>query len=246
MNCAYSTNAGAKRKINQDALLAATINQNGKLYYIFAAADGLGGHRSGEVASQAAIDYIANNLRDVDNYFDFHEMDRFINRVNSDIIKKSVHNPNLSGMATTLTLCILDNQNLSISQIGDSRAYRINDDGIKQLTKDHSLVQMLVDEGRISEEEARLHPQKNVITKALGTDSKVNIDLFNYTISADDTFLVCSDGLYNMVSEEEIFTIIRKNSPKQAVKKLINLANKNGGTDNITVLVFSNEEAGSD
>lgn len=245
MNCAYSTNIGAKRKINQDACLAATINHNGKDYYVFAAADGLGGHRSGEVASQMVIDHIVDHLCEVDDYYNESDMSYFMNAINSEIVRKSIHNPDLSGMATTLTLCILAENKLSIAQIGDSRAYRINKHGIKRLTKDHSLVQMLIDEGRISEDDANIHPQKNVITRALGTDSKVKIDLYKYDINKDDIFLVCTDGLYNMVDEEDIMKITQNNNPQEAVKKLINLANKNGGNDNITVLIFSEGEGGS-
>lgn len=242
MNCAYSTNIGAKRKINQDACLAAMISHKGKDYYVFAAADGLGGHRSGEVASQIAIDYITDHLCEVNDYSNISDMDHFINKVNSEIVKSSIHNPDLSGMATTLTLCILDKENLSISQIGDSRAYRINDKGITRLTKDHSLVQMLLDEGRLNNIDISNHPQKNVITRALGTDSKVKIDLYNYKIQPSDTYLVCTDGLYNMVSEDEIHEIIQNNEPPEAVRQLINLANDNGGNDNITVLVFKFDE----
>lgn len=238
MNCAYSTNIGAKRKINQDACLAAMINHDGTDYYVFAAADGLGGHRSGEVASQMAIEHIANHLCEVDDYYDRFDMDRFINDVNSEIVKRSIHNPDLSGMATTLTLCILDEKRLSVTHIGDSRAYRINRSGITRLTKDHSLVQMLIDEGRLNEGEATDHPNKNVITRALGTDSRVKVDVYEYDIKLEDIFLVCTDGLYNMVDETDMYEIISKNPPQEAVRQLINLANDNGGNDNITALIF--------
>lgn len=239
MKCAYSTNIGAKRKINQDALLAATINHNGKDYYVFAAADGLGGHRSGEIASQMAIDYITNHLCEVGDYYSHSDMDRFMNNINSEIVRESIHNPDLNGMATTLTLCIIDEEKLGITQIGDSRCYRINPEGITRLTKDHSLVQMLIDEGKITENDASSHPQKNVITRALGTENSVKTDLYEYKIKEGDSFLVCTDGLYNMVDEDEIYDIVRKNNPQEAVRQLINLANDNGGNDNITVLIFS-------
>lgn len=246
MNCAYSTNIGAKRKINQDACLAAVINNCGTDYYVFAAADGLGGHRSGEIASHMAIDYIINHLSKVDNYFDSAEMNRFVNEINAEIVRTSIHNPDLSGMATTLTLCIVGKGRLSITQIGDSRAYRIDKSGITRLTKDHSLVQRLIDEGRLTEEGARKHPQKNVITRALGTDSSIESDLYVYPVNAEDTFLVCTDGLYNMVKESEIRRIIQKNPPQEAVRQLIDRANENGGNDNITVLVFNTKEGPAD
>ncbi len=245
VNCAYSTNIGAKRKINQDACLAAMIDNHGKEYYIFAAADGLGGHRSGEIASQLAINYISENLYKVNDYFSYSDMDHFINEVNSEIVRSSIHNPELSGMATTLTLCILDDKNLSITQIGDSRAYKITKDSITRLTKDHSLVQILLDEGRLDDSSVQDHPQRNVITRALGTDSRVKIDLYNYEIDPDDIYLVCTDGLYNMVNETKILDIVNNNNLQDAVKELINLANKNGGNDNITVLLFKFDKGGS-
>ncbi len=246
MNCAYSTNIGAKRKLNQDSCLAAVINNAGQDYYVFAAADGLGGHRSGEVASRMAVDYIRDNLSSVDNYFDPVEMDHFVNEINAGIVKSSIHDPELSGMATTLTLCILGRNHLAITQVGDSRAYRITPNGISRLTKDHSLVQMLIDEGKLTEESAKHHPQKNVITRALGTDSMIAIDLYDYEVRPDDIFLVCTDGLYNMVPENEIWQITLRNTPENAVKMLIDLANKNGGNDNITVLIFNVKEGVSD
>ena len=246
MKCAYSTNIGAKRKINQDACLAAEITNNGTEYYVFAAADGLGGHGGGEVASQMAVDFIKDFLPEVNDYSDPVEMDRFVNDINSEIVRASIHDPELSGMATTLTLCILGDGKLDIIQIGDSRAYRINKKGISRLTKDHSLVQMLIDEGRLSPEDAARHPQKNVITRALGTDSMVSIDLYEYEVKSGDTFLVCTDGLYNMVPEEEIYSIVSENAPESAVKQLINLANENGGSDNITVMVFNSEGDAAD
>ncbi len=247
MKCAYATNIGAKRKINQDACLAAEIQNDGTEYYVFAAADGLGGHRSGEVASQMAVNYIQNFLTEVNDYSDPLEMDRFVNNINTEIVRASIHDPQLSGMATTLTLCIEGRGKLSITQVGDSRAYRINSKGISRLTKDHSLVQMLIDEGRLDPKDAARHPQKNVITRALGTDSMVTIDLYEYDVCRNDIYLVCTDGLYNMVSEEEIRRIVweKRDHLESAVKELINTANQNGGNDNITVLLFT-ESGGGD
>lgn len=178
MKCAYSSNIGAKRKINQDACLAATIENNGRKYYVFAVADGLGGHRSGEIASQMAVDYIKENLSNVENYFDYNEMNQFVNDINHQILDVSRNCAECLGMATTLTMCILDGDRLGVIHIGDSRAYRINENQMEQLTKDHSLVQVLVDEGKITSKEASVHPQKNVITRALGTDDIVQPDLY--------------------------------------------------------------------
>lgn len=242
MKCAYSSNVGVKRKINQDACLAATIENNGRKYYVFAVADGLGGHRSGEIASQMAVDYIKENLSNVENYFDYNEMYRFVNAINHEIIDVSRNCEECLGMATTLTMCILDGDRLGVIHIGDSRAYRINEKQMEQLTKDHSLVQVLVDEGKITSKEASVHPQKNVITRALGTDDIVQPDLYEYAVTTQDVILLCSDGLYNMVSEKAIREIALELSLEDATKELINLANHNGGNDNITVVLFNPKE----
>lgn len=244
MKCAYSTNIGARRKVNQDACLAATIENRGRKYYVFAVADGLGGHLSGEVASQMCVDYIRNNFSKLENYSDYNEVNQFINAINAQIVSKSQECESCKGMATTLTMCILDGYHLEIVHIGDSRAYRIHDKTIEQLTKDHSLVQVLVDEGKITKQEASTHPQKNVITRALGTDEYIQADFFSYELNPGDVVLICSDGLYNMVKNEAIRSIVVQNPLEESVKELIDLANYNGGMDNITVVLFEPEEKG--
>ncbi|MGL4284155.1 Stp1/IreP family PP2C-type Ser/Thr phosphatase [Eubacterium aggregans] len=242
MKCAYSSNIGVKRKVNQDAYLAANFEKDGEICYIFVVADGLGGHQSGEVASEMAVDYIKTNIAGIGDYTDYGQVNTFVNGINQQILEAGFRNEELRGMATTLTLCIVDGENLVIAHVGDSRAYRINREGIEQLTKDHSLVQALVDEGRLSSSQAKTHPQKNVITRALGTDEVVRTDLFEYTIVPGDKFLVCSDGLYNLVSETLIRRIVLEEDMEEATKELVNTANRNGGNDNITVIIFDPQE----
>lgn len=244
MKCAYGSNVGIQRKINQDAYLAATIKNADRISYVFAVADGLGGHRSGEIASQMAVDFIKNNLSRISNYFDSEEMMAFVNDINQELKKIGDGEPARLGMATTLTMCILDANDLCICHVGDSRAYAITDSVITRLTKDHSLVQILVDEGKITPEEAEIHPQKNVITRALGTDTSVNVDFYNYPIDPNSTYLVCSDGLFNMVSDHDIKKLVNENNLEDAAKLLIDSANKNGGRDNITVVLFNPLEGG--
>ena len=135
-------------------------------------------------------------------------------------------------------MCIVDGNYLCICHVGDSRTYSITENEIIRLTKDHSLVQILVDEGKITQEEAEIHPQKNVITRALGTDNSVNVDFYRYEINPEAIYLICSDGLFNMVCDQDMKTIIMENSLEDAAKKLIDLANINGGKDNITVVLF--------
>jgi protein phosphatase len=238
MKCAYGSNVGSLRKVNQDAYLAATIKNVDRISYVFAVADGLGGHRSGEIASKTAVDFIKNNLSGIKNYFDPEEMMSFVKSINLELKKIGDDEPARLGMATTLTMCIVDGNYLCICHVGDSRTYSITADEIIRLTKDHSLVQILVDEGKITQEEAEIHPQKNVITRALGTDNSVNVDFYRYEINPEAIYLICSDGLFNMVCDQDMKTIILENSLEDAAKKLIDLANINGGKDNITVVLF--------
>lgn len=239
MKCAYSSNIGAKRNVNQDSYLAANIEKDGEVYYIFAVADGLGGHRSGEVASKLAIDKIKEKVMEIDDYTDYAQANAFVNQINREIIREGVLDPEQLGMATTLTMAIVHGNHMVIYHVGDSRAYRITGSGIERLTKDHSLVQALIDRGRITPDEAKTHPQKNIITRALGTDESIKTDLFEYKLYPGDEILLCSDGLYNMVPEDEIQKLVMENTMAEATRKLVNLANHNGGTDNITVIVFA-------
>ncbi|HEY5557713.1 Stp1/IreP family PP2C-type Ser/Thr phosphatase [Acetobacterium sp.] len=239
MKCAYGSNVGLLRKVNQDAYLAATIKNIDRISYVFAVADGLGGHLSGEIASKTAVDFIKNNLSKICNYFDSEEMMSFVNDINQELKKIGDDEPARLGMATTLTMCILDGNDLCLCHVGDSRAYIITKDEITRLTKDHSLVQILIDEGKITQEEAEIHPQKNVITRALGTDNSVKVDFYRYDINPDAIYLICSDGLFNMLSDYEIQTIVNENSLEDSAKMLIDSANENGGNDNITVVLFN-------
>lgn len=242
MRCAYSSNIGIRRKLNQDAYLAVNFEKNGQVWYAFVVADGLGGHPAGEVASEVTVNYIKQNIAGVSDYADYACINNFVNDINQKLLDMGKADPEKTGMATTLTMCLVNGSALSIAHVGDSRAYRISERGMEQLTKDHSLVQVLVDEGRLKSSQARQHPQKNVITRALGTDQQVRTDFFEYQIEYGDYFLVCSDGLYNMVPESEIRDVVLNMSMEEAVKELINRANQYGGSDNITLIVFNQDE----
>ena len=238
MRCAYSTNIGIKRKTNQDAYLVANLEKNGKICYIFAVADGLGGHNSGEVASEMTVEYLKKHIGEINDYQDHSTMKRLVNDINWLLIESGHKNPFYNGMATTLVLAIVIGDELNLLNVGDSRAYKLNNNGMIQLTKDHSLVQALVDEGKLTSEQAKNHPQKNVITRALGTDDVIEVDLFYYSLVMGDRILLCSDGLYNMVPEEEIWHQVMNHTVEDATENLINIANANGGTDNITLIIF--------
>lgn len=153
------------------------------------------------------------------------------------VYEKSKNNENLQGMGTTLDVCFIYNNKIYIGHVGDSRIYKIRKDVIRKITKDHSYVQQLVDDKKITRQEAENHPKKNMLTKALGCTTYVEPDIRARNLEKDDIILMCSDGLTNMVKENEIYNIIREDA-QNAPEKLIKLANENGGYDNITAIII--------
>ena len=160
-----------------------------------------------------------------------------IEYANSVVYKKAQSKENLRGMGTTLDVCLIYNSRIYIGHVGDSRVYRIRKEFMRRLTKDHSYVQTLVDDGTITKEEAYSHPKKNMLTKALGCVQTVEPDVYTKTFIKDDIILMCSDGLTNMIREEEISKIIKQDKEK-AIENLVKQANDNGGLDNITVVII--------
>ena len=248
------TDVGKARENNQDFYY---ISNPGDVPEIFILADGMGGYNGGEIASRMAVESTSNYIKS-----NFSKMEEDINKKKSlsndkniekeevmKLLKASIQYANmvvyeeakkdteLEGMGTTLDICLIYNSKVYIGHIGDSRVYRIRNDVMRKLTKDHSYVQQLVEDGKITREEALHHPKKNMLTKALGCTPYIEPDLRARVINKNDIILMCSDGLTNMVAEEEIYNITKKN-PKNAVNELITLANNNGGYDNITVLII--------
>lgn len=160
-----------------------------------------------------------------------------IEYANSVVYKKAQSKEDLRGMGTTLDVCLIYNSRIYIGHVGDSRVYRIRKEFMRRLTKDHSYVQTLVDDGTITKEEAYRHPKKNMLTKALGCMEKVEPDVYTKTFIKDDIILMCSDGLTNMIREENIYEIIKQNK-ENAIENLVKQANDNGGLDNITVVII--------
>ncbi len=224
---------GKVRKSNEDNLIV-----KDKLY---AVADGLGGHRAGEVASALTVntlDEIAQN--GIDSIEGFMERLKIaIMEANKKIYKLSKENDELSGMGTTITcLAVLGNDG-AIAHVGDSRAYIVRDGSIDKITDDHSVTNELVKEGGLTEEEAEFHPYKNWLTRALGTEKGINIDTLRVDMSTCDYILLCTDGLTGVVTDEEILSIVNGNEQiQQKVDHLINMANEKGGPDNITVILI--------
>lgn len=235
------TDIGKARDINEDSFYITDNSFSDMQLYILA--DGMGGCKAGDIASKLAIStaksYIENNIKDTPK-----EKESLIQLVGSSaeyanmvVYEKSKENKDFEGMGTTIEICLIYNNRAFIAHIGDSRIYRIRNGLIRQLTQDHSYVQTLVKQGTITKDEAEIHPKKNILTKALGCNAFVEPDMLVRGFQKDDILVMCSDGLSNMVSQDDIFNIVTKNF-EIAPKELVDLANKNGGIDNITVITI--------
>lgn len=238
MKVVSATNVGNYRKNNEDSYY---VNESKNLYVL---ADGMGGHLAGERASKMATEIIGEDFageREVTSIEDAIEiLSSSIRDANKKIYESSQENEDYRGMGTTLSSGLILDDVLIYSNIGDSRIYRINED-MEQITQDDSFVNYLIEIGEITEEEAKNHPKKNVLTKAMGTTSDIEVIVNTLNIKDKDVFLFCSDGLTNMVPDEEIFKIVKENSPEEARDMLLDLALKNGGMDNITFILVFNE-----
>jgi protein phosphatase len=226
-----ATDVGRVRSNNQDSFLV----REGDL---FAVADGMGGHQGGEVASALALEILGQAHDEPST----STLVRAVRSANQAVFDKAGTDPDLKGMGTTLTaLADIETQEgkrLGIVNVGDSRLYRVRDDRIEQLTDDHSLVASLVRQGRITAEEAESHPQRNILTRALGIDEAVAVDSWEIEPVAGDRFLICSDGLFNEVDENRLMATLRRfEDPGDAARELVRLANEGGGRDNITAVV---------
>lgn len=236
-----ATDVGKVRQMNQDYFYVLE-KENYKLCIL---ADGMGGYTGGEIASKLATecvaDYIKENLNsELGKKEEILELIRStMEYANNVVFDKAKHEMNLEQMGTTLEICLIYNNRAYIGHIGDSRIYRIRKDIIRKLTTDHSYVQKLVKDGTITKEEADHHPKKNMLMKALGCEAVIEPDVMIKGFFKDDIILMCSDGLTNMVDESTIYNIV-KNDFENATKRLLDLANKNGGYDNITIVTIKN------
>lgn len=233
------SDVGLKRTLNED--FASYLEKDE--FKIYVVADGMGGHNAGEVASEMAAVRIVNYI---DENFSSSKKERLIveaiKKVNGDIFNFSNTNENLNGMGTKVTACFITKEFTHIANVGDSCCFAIKNNEIKKITKDHSLVQELVDSGSISEKEAENHPKKNIITRALGTSSNVSVDVFKLKNNEYDLYILCSDGLTNELSKEEILqVVIEEKDYANIANKLVFLAKEKGGRDNITVLLFGGD-----
>lgn len=242
MKIVGKTDIGLVRETNQDAFKIVALGQSAGFALV---CDGMGGVNGGDRASSIAKGEIAETIKS-----SFAEgmgedeirnvMLRAIDAANQKIYKTAKEHPELTGMGTTVVLVILYNGKAYVAHVGDSRLYRYQNGALVQLTKDHSRVQDLVDRGVITQAEARIHPEKNMITRAVGIGPDVNVDFLTVPFDRGDKFLLCSDGLSNVCTDEEIAQVLKTQEAEQAVETLIQLANMGGGHDNITVVITEN------
>ena len=249
------TDVGKVRTIDEDSILSADlsfgINSESEKFLLLAVADGMGGHAKGEEASKIALNTLTKTIiPELFGTVSFTELlENGIKNANQEILEYTAKNPESSGMGTTTVCALVKGNNIHLANVGDSRAYVISDDEIRRVTKDHSYVQSLIDEGKITEEEAREHPQKNVITKAVGIMESVEPDTMKLTLDNDESLLLCCDGVIAHLTDEDIHKIIcNANTPQNACKQIVDLANQRGGSDNISLIVLSpnNEDVISD
>jgi protein phosphatase len=226
----YGTDTGRKRRRNEDAYVVEPP--------LFAIADGMGGAQAGELASSLAAGAVREDEAAAGS--GERRVAELIQEANRRVYERSSQDAAASGMGTTMTVAFVGEANVAFGHVGDSRAYSIRDGKLEQLTEDHSLVAELVRSGKLSPEEAETHPQRSVITRALGTDPDVDVDTFSIETAPGDLFMLCSDGLTSMVEDDVILRTIEKNRDnlQTAAKALIRAANKGGGEDNITVVFF--------
>lgn len=234
------TDRGRVRTDNQDAYFAGKITDD----LVFAVVcDGMGGANAGNVASELAVrhisEYVIRSYRDGMDMTDTEKtLKNAIVSANISLYDKAVNNTELAGMGTTAVAAFVKDGTAVIAHVGDSRIYLVNGE-IKQLTRDHSVVQSLIESGKITPEDAKVHPRKNVITRALGAEENVAVDSDCLNLSNGDTLLLCSDGLTNFLDDKDILTVFQNNDISAVAERLVEEANKNGGGDNITVVTVT-------
>lgn len=237
------TDIGKVRPINEDSYYAPEAGER-----FCAVADGMGGHNAGEVASALAVKVFSQNMRDVEN-ITAQALHAAVERANDAVYEAALENAEMSGMGTTFSALAEQDGTVYLAHVGDSRIYLVRRGAIMQLTTDHTLVEEMVQKGMITPREARIHPRRNIITRALGTEARVEIDILQISAFPGDAFFLCSDGMTNFVEERQILEIASGEGEWQdKLKHLLAIALENGGADNITALfaAFEDEEASAE
>jgi len=244
MHVSGLTDTGQVRNHNEDVLFHST-EPVGPLPNLFIVADGMGGHNAGEVASSKSLEHCCNFIRNSTDPVSATPNDirdilvAAAQQANRNVFELSVSNREYSGMGTTFSACAIIGNTLVVAHIGDSRIYTISPGGITQITTDHTYVEEMVQAGKISRSEARTHPRRNVLTKVLGCDPMTAADGTIHSLEGVDSVLLCSDGLTDMITDEQILEIVTQNTSIEARSEvLINAANQEGGRDNITAIII--------
>jgi PPM family protein phosphatase len=245
----FASNVGRVRPVDEDSILAMEVRtaylSESRTRLLLMVADGMGGHRRGDVASRIAVQTVARTLLplltsegDIPRSVYYRELGAAVGLANHAIFEEARRHPECEGMGTTLSLAVADGRSLHVANAGDSRVYVVNAREIFQVTRDHSLVQEMLDRGELMPDEARHHPRKNVITLALGAFEEMTPDIGCLTMEPGDFVLLCCDGLINHVEDDDIHRVVVETSdPQTACEILVTLANKGGGTDNISVII---------
>ena len=242
MQTFHMTDAGKVRTHNEDNV---TIISNKNNEFILAVADGMGGHKAGEVASNIAIEYLTEEFETMETMGKKEDaidwLRNVVKKINEKIFSYTKENPESKGMGTTLVVAIKTNDYILYGNIGDSSGYVIKNEKLHKVTKDHTLVNLLVSTGELTPEQAKFHPRKNLLTRALGANDPIEIDIFDVDNTVSGLFL-CSDGLTNMVTDEQIEKVLNSSSSiEEQVEKLIKKSNMRGGTDNISIAYLKKE-----
>lgn len=244
MRVVGASHAGRVRPSNQDAYICGMLTSQTAFAVV---CDGMGGANGGNVASALAMRRIADHL--VDGFRESATddavrrlMESAIEAANSEVFEAAMEDESLRGMGTTAVVVIANERDAYVAHVGDSRAYMVTHDTIEQITRDHSVVQDMVAKGQITEEQARSHPQKHFLTRALGVEDEMLCDFTTVSLPEDGTILICTDGLSNMVEADTLQSLIRTFPLEEIPQKLINTANLAGGSDNITVVALTGQE----
>ena len=232
------TDIGRQRQMNQDYVFTSEVSI-GELPNLFMVADGMGGYKAGEYASKSTVETVVNEISFAEEKSPIKLLTKAIKKANTKVRQKSVSDENYKGMGTTLVACTFDGEVLTVANVGDSRLYLYRE-GLSQISVDHSLVEEMVRMGELNRADARTHPDKNIITRAIGVVEQLDIDFFEVDdIKDGDVVLMCSDGLTNMIPDNEIEAILDKDaSIKDKAHMLVDTANANGGRDNIAVILI--------
>ena len=240
------THVGRRREMNQDYMFTSDTAV-GNLPNLFLVADGMGGYAAGEYASRFTVEKIVEHIRESEQYEPVTLMKEAVLNANQLLLREASADPEKAGMGTTIVAATCDAGKLYAANVGDSRLYVVNQERITQITRDHSLVEEMVRMGELDKKDAKAHPDKNIITRAIGVLPDVAVDFFETTIAPGDTLLLCSDGLTNMVDDEQIKRIILgQRDIVEKAERLVLAANENGGSDNITVVLaepYADEDA---